>query len=190
MKETILKNFINYQINTLGLLITKKITQSKILNKPWAIVDGDLEIQKLIFEKDGKLILSKNGIVQEGRWEYYPEANSFMIDRKSDKILCNLLFCDDAAIILKLDGTKNEFFVFANENVLPNLNLLEYLNQKILQQHLIKEIPLYNGRILKAYFESGNFDHFYNNVPVTYENDEFVDDGFLFSPNNDYLLKV
>jgi len=80
-----------------------------LINKPWAIVDSDGEIQKIIFKKNKELILSKNGQVTEGKWDYFPEAKSLLIDRGTDKILCNEAYIDEAVLIMKLDGRLINF---------------------------------------------------------------------------------
>ena len=92
------------------------------MDKPWALIDSDLEIQKLIFKKNNELILSKDGQVKIGKWDYFPEAKSLLIDREEDKILCNEAFIDDAVLVLKMDGTSNNYFVLANENIIPDLD--------------------------------------------------------------------
>ena len=63
----------------------------------------------------------------EGKWDYFPEAKSLLIDRGTDKILCNEAMIDDGVLIMKLDGTNNQFFVLANENIVPDLDVRRYL---------------------------------------------------------------
>ncbi len=107
---------------------SKSLDKTSILiNKPWAVIDEELQLQKLIFKKDKALIMSMNGQVSEGRWDYFPEAKSLLIDRGSDKILCNEVFINEGIIILKLDGTQKEVFALANENLIPDLNILNYI---------------------------------------------------------------
>lgn len=66
-------------------------TKNILVGKPWALIDGDHEMQKLIFESEGTLILSLNGQAKIGKWRYLPEAKSLLIDRVTDQILCNYL---------------------------------------------------------------------------------------------------
>jgi hypothetical protein len=124
---------------------------SMFLDKPWALIDNDVEVQKLIFKKNKELILSKNGQVQVGKWEYFPEAKSILIDRISDKILCNEAFIDKGVMILKLDGTDNIFFVLANENIVPDLNAAKYLKTLRYKNLMIAETRLADGRILEIH---------------------------------------
>lgn len=123
---------------------------SILIDKPWALIDDEFEMQKLIFKKNKELILSKNGQVQEGKWDYFPEARSILIDRGTDKILCNEAFIDEGIMILKLDGTKNRFFVLANENVVPDLDAQSYLKKLRYQKLKILATELVDGRILEV----------------------------------------
>jgi hypothetical protein len=56
------------------------------------MIDDEFEMQKLIFKRDKELIMSKNGKVTIGKWDYFAEAKSLLIDRGFDKLLCNEAF--------------------------------------------------------------------------------------------------
>jgi hypothetical protein len=129
-----------------------------LVDKPWALIDDEMELQKLIFKRNKELILSKNGQVQIGKWDYYPEAKSLLIDRNSDKILCNEGYIDNGVMILKLDGTDNRYFLLANENVVPDLNVEEYLKNLKHQKLYILEINLADGRVVDVYRENKYYD--------------------------------
>lgn len=145
--------YIAQQLKNQGLSLAKK---SILINKPWALIDEEMELQKLIFKKDGALVLSKNGEAQEGKWEYYPEARSILIDRVSNKILCNETYIDENAMILKIDGTDNRFFVLANENTIPDLDVITYLKAKVLDQlHVRQEKILGVGQVEVFTSENG-----------------------------------
>jgi hypothetical protein len=121
---------------------------SLLIDKPWTIIDGDNEIQRLIFKKDKTLILSKNGKAEIGKWDYFPEAKSLLIDRISDKILCNEAFIDEGVLILNLDGTDNQFFTLANTNVIPDLNIGNYLYNIRKEKLFFSHQKLVDGTIL------------------------------------------
>jgi len=96
---------------------------------PWTMVDGDLNLQRLIFRKDNSLYIVKEGEIQESRWEYLPAMNSLVIEVGGRKILMNEVFADGKALILKKDGVSLDFLSFANQNELPDLNLISHLNK-------------------------------------------------------------
>jgi hypothetical protein len=54
-------------------------------------------------------------------------------------------------MILKLDGTENRFFVFVNENIIPDLNVFDYLKKLRNQKLLIIELILSDGRKLEVH---------------------------------------
>lgn len=124
--------------------------KSIFVDKPWALIDSDLEMQKLIFKKNKELILSKDGQVVMGKWDYFPEAKSLLIDRGQDKILLNEGFIDEGVMILKKDGTNNEFFVLANENVVPDLDAYSYLQKLRYRKLNIITRTLSNGKALEV----------------------------------------
>lgn len=128
-------SLLGQTLKNLNRSIKKK---SILINKPWALIDDEMEIQKLIFKKDGSLILSRNGSVSDGSWEYLPEAKSLIIDRGTDKLLCNDIYVDENVILLKLDGTNNHFFALANQNSLPDLNVAKYLYNQVIWNYGIK----------------------------------------------------
>ena len=131
---------------------TKSLRKKNLLvEKPWALVDDDGKIQKLIFKSDKGLILSKNGKVTEGSWDYFPEAKSLLIDRVTDKLLLNEEFIDDNVLILKKDGTDNEYFALANENVIPDYNIPKYLNTLKCEREDIKERNLLDGSVIQIW---------------------------------------
>jgi len=131
---------------------------SIFLDKPWALIDDDLEMQKLIFKGNKELILSKNGQVQMGKWDYFPEAKSILIDRgNNDRILCNEAFIDKGVMILRKDGTDNNFFILANENIVPDLDANRYLKELRYQKLKILETKLVDGRILEVQREHSDW---------------------------------
>lgn len=141
--QHIIKSLKNYSVG-LGKI-------SILINKPWTLVDSENEIQRLIFKKNKELILSKNGQATIGKWDYFPEAKSLLIDRGKDIILCNESYIDDGILVLKLDGTQNNFFILANQNLIPDLNIHNYLMKKRSQHLNIKRVKLLNGKILEVF---------------------------------------
>ena len=105
--------------------------QNLLVDIPWTMVDGDLNLQRLIFRKDNSLYIVKEGEIQESKWEYLSAMNSLVIEVGGKKILMNEVFADGKALILKRDGVNLEFLSFANQNELPDLNLISHLNKII-----------------------------------------------------------
>jgi hypothetical protein len=104
---------------------------NNLVDIPWTMVDGDLNIQRLIFQRDHTLLIIKEGVIQESRWEYLPSVNSIDMTLDGQRVLMNEVFSNGTALILKKDGNASEFYAFVNANNLPTLNLEEYLRTEI-----------------------------------------------------------
>ncbi|PIF63220.1 hypothetical protein [Flavobacterium sp. 11] len=72
--------------------------------------------------------MSFNGKVEIGKWKYLSEANLIFIDRLIDKIFLKQSFFDESVMILKIDGAKDDLFILANENIIPDLDVAKYLS--------------------------------------------------------------
>lgn len=105
--------------------------KNMLVDIPWTMVDGDLNLQRLIFRKDNSLYIVREGEIQESRWEYLSAMNSLVIEVGGKKILMNEVFADGKALILKKDGVSLDFLSFANQNELPDLNLLAHLKNLV-----------------------------------------------------------
>jgi hypothetical protein len=60
-------------------------------------------------------------------------------------------------MILRKDGTENNFFILANENVVPDLDANRYLKELRYQKLKILETKLVDGRILEVQREYDNW---------------------------------
>ena len=178
-------NNISAQLKNYSATIDKT---NILADKPWVLIDENSEIQKLIFKRNNELILSKNGNVRIGSWEYFPQAKSILIDRGEGKILCNEGYIDDAVMILKLDGSKNNFYLFANENLIPNLDALTYLKKIRAAKLNILERKMSDGRILEIHRQPLDLgpEQCGNSITINAEN---IPDGlYELSNHQKYIL--
>ena len=175
-----MNEIIKYYVNLFSSATKSLKKQAVFLEKPWAFIDEDGEIQKLIFKKDKGLVISKNGQVVMGKWDYFPEARALLIDRVTDKLLLGEQFVDENVLILKKDGTQNQFFALANENTLPTYNIPKYLNKIKKVQLNMGEVVLLCGKKLQVedakeipglYYLEGRkaelIDESFNPLPIT-----------------------
>ncbi len=123
---------------------------SLLIDKPWVLIDENHNVQKLIFKKNKELILSNNGQVTLGSWDYLAEAKCLLIDRGADKILCNQGYIDEGILILRLDASVDQFFVLANQNVITDLDVFKYILWKRRLHLNIRTVTLSTGKILEA----------------------------------------
>ena len=182
-----MKLYINNIVNQLQRYNATLARTSLFIDKPWALIDDEFELQKLIFKENKELILSKNGQVQIGKWDYFPQAKSLLIDRNSDKILCNEAFINEGVLILKLDGTNNRFFILANENLIPDLDVKEYLKKLRYKKLNIIEISLFDGSILEVERPIEQQESMKVGNYITVESEILNDGKYQLSKNNQFL---
>jgi len=86
-----------------------------LTDKSWVAID-DIGTPKTvyIFRAGNELLISRNGIVARGNWEYL-QGNSLVITMNNESYLLKHGFFDDDFLILKRDGTQ-EFALFVREN--------------------------------------------------------------------------
>lgn len=160
---------------------------SILIDKPWALIDEEYELQKLIFKKNKELILSKNGQVSIGKWDYFPQAKSLLIDRNTDIILCNEQFIDEGIMILKLDGTDNKFFILANENLVPDLDAFRYLKELRYKKLNLTTRKTNDGRIIEIQ-RWQNYETVEIENAVFFEGEEAQDGKYTLSSEDRILL--
>lgn len=143
--------YLQNLVNRLSQFSEKLDNTTLFIDKPWVLIDENLDYHKYIFKRNGELIMSLNGHVQIGKWEYLASAKSILIDRIKDKILLNQSFFDKAVMILKIDGSNNELFVLANETIIPDLDVKKHLRSLTYIKFNVITGQLKNGRTLEIH---------------------------------------
>lgn len=110
-----MKTFISDLIPRLQRFSKKLDDLTLLTNQHWILIN-EIENSKnvYIFQKNNSLLISSNGKVQKGKWEYLGN-NSLLIDRNSDSYLFKHGFFDENVLALKVDG-KDEYALLVNEN--------------------------------------------------------------------------
>ncbi|MDB9754711.1 hypothetical protein OAB20_00295 [Winogradskyella sp.] len=149
------------------------------VDKKWVLIDEEGNQQSYIFERNGDLVMSKNGIVKMGKWKLYPEAQSIKIDRIEDQILLNQAFFDKALMILKYDGYKDkELFTLVDINLIPDLNIKYYLQSIINVKCNVTTVVLNNYS--KLYIYKGKRFEIFPGMDVTIDS-EYPENGEYLS---------
>ena len=114
------------------------LDQSALLvDKPWVVSSVDEEDEgprtTLIFRQDGRLHVSIEGEVHDGSWEFLPEANAVLIEQRDKKRLYKHAYLDEAVLALKKDTSSetDDFYVLADENRVPDGDVVGYLVEKL-----------------------------------------------------------
>jgi hypothetical protein len=95
---------------------SKKLDDLTLLtNQHWVVLDELKQSKNVyIFRANNELLISSNGKVEKGKWEYLGN-NSLLIDRNEESYLFKHGFFDENVMALKIDG-KEEYALLVNEN--------------------------------------------------------------------------
>ena len=163
--------------------------QEVFVDKPWVIIDKENNKQTYIFQRNGNIIMSLNGQVTVGKWEYISAAKSLLIDRIQDKILLNQNFIDPAIMVLKMDGLKDENFILANVDLIPDLDILNYLKELYYRKNRIEIRRSEKGELLEFNRKNSLYTSFLNTL-VTIEGEPVKDGRYeLEESNKKYILE-
>lgn len=82
-----------------------------LFDRAWVVYNDEGVKQILVFLKDGKLIVSTNGIVTYNSWQYIPANHSIIISSTSGGRMFHPAFFDNKILALQLDGTDEKLFM-------------------------------------------------------------------------------
>lgn len=107
---------------------------TKLTNQHWVSIGEIGQTKRVyIFRSNNQILISDNGIVERGSWEYLGNQ-SLLMNTKEGSYLLKQGFFDQNIIALKLDGTNNYAF-FVNETKydkeLNNIeDIFDFLNRE------------------------------------------------------------
>lgn len=112
---------------------------TKLTNQHWVSLDDINQGKRVfIFRPNSQLLISENGIVEKGSWEYLGNQ-SLLLETKHESYLLKHGFFDENVIALKLDSTDSYAF-FVNEtkyhSELNTINdILKFLENKYIKNN-------------------------------------------------------
>lgn len=153
---------------------------------PWIVIGEDQIQQKYIFRRNGQLLISLQGNITEGRWEYLSAAKSLVIHQEPNPILLNQNFIDPVVMVLAKDGVQGKNLFLVNENLLPDLNVDDYLKSIYYERNNIEVRRSDTG----VYLEINNYQGWINGNSVTIEGAPVPDGIFqLESSEKKFVIK-
>lgn len=108
--------------------ISDKLNIKALLcNKSWIVFNEEGKKIVFIFQKRGDMIISKNGVVTKGKWEYINK--SLILEGEDTSLLLHPTFENDMLFILQQDGTDYHI-ILINESRCDELKMrtLEAIN--------------------------------------------------------------
>ena len=107
-----------------------------LLNHHWVVFDTTLRDKvTFIFRNGGQLLISTNGIVEKGNWEYLSE-NALLVNKGNTTYLFKNEFMDENIIAMNLDGMHG-YVLFINESKAnTELNSIELIESFLTKKYL------------------------------------------------------
>jgi hypothetical protein len=115
------------------------------IEQPWILIDENGLRHNYIFERNGNLILSINGKVTNGSWRYIAGSKALLIATSGEQFLLKHAFVDKGLMFLTLDGSPDKPWVFANENLIPDLDIQRYLLNVLIKKMQLERCTV-NGK--------------------------------------------
>ncbi len=147
-------------------------TTTLLKNQHWVIID-DIKMSKVvyIFRDNNELLISQNGKVTKGKWEYLGNK-SLLIDKGEDSYLLKQGFLDQHVLALKVDSDEKYLFL-VNENKFDGeLNTIDkvigFLKQKYLKGELFGNAELLKNTTEPRDAEPTKMEAFKTNKGVVY----------------------
>lgn len=114
---------------------SKKLDDISLLTtRHWVILDESSQSKSTyIFRNNNELIVSENGIVVHGTWDYLG-FNKILLRINNSSFLFQHGFLEDDILALKLDG-RNEYAFFINESR-SDLNTLKKIDTHLNRKYL------------------------------------------------------
>ena len=109
-------------------------------NKAWIVFNDEGEKQVYIFQEDGTVLITTNGIGSVKTWKYIPANKSILINGEDNSfVMLRTAFVDENILAFQLDGTdRYAFMIDENNKALFAPKTLEELNM-YLEDKLDKE---------------------------------------------------
>lgn len=146
--------------------------RSIFVDQSWILIDEDGNRHTYIFQNNGTLIVSINGQVITSRWNYIQSAKSLYLNTNTQQLLLKSAFVARGLMFLKLDGSLDKPWIFANENEVPDLDIKKYLYNFIIRKMRLIPFPLAGSTIFYNE-ENGTkvfYDEDFNLLNLKYQN--------------------
>ena len=128
-----MKTYILDSINRLKRLGENLDAKTILCNKSWQIFNDTGEKELYIFQENGDILLSTNGIVSQGKWQYISANKSLLISVKDKSYMLHPSFSINNIMAMNLDGTESYMLMIEEQSLLAlQVKTLEDLNNYLL----------------------------------------------------------
>lgn len=108
--------------------------QAILCDRAWTVFNDEGIKQLFIFQTDGSLLITINGVVYNSTWKYVPVNNSVVITSEGKSTMYHPAFMDSIVFALELDGGSEYLF------------MIDEVNQKVFTPKTLSELNDYFKR--------------------------------------------
>lgn len=111
-----MKTFILNIPNHLRLKDQELDAKAALCEKPWVVFNDEGKKQLFIFQTDGTLLITTNGVVSRSTWQFISANSSVIIANDGNSIMFHPTFHDDVVFALEQDGANSCLFMIDERN--------------------------------------------------------------------------
>ena len=126
----VMKTYLLETLNRYKRFSESLDAKAVLSNKAWVVFNDEGEKQVYIFQEDGTLLITTNGIGSVKTWKYIPANKSILINGDGNRfVMLRTAFVDENILAFQLDGTdRYAFMIDENNKALFAPKTLEELN--------------------------------------------------------------
>ena len=126
----VMKTYLLETLNRYKKFSESLDAKAVLSNKAWVVFNDEGEKQVYIFQEDGTVLITTNGIGSVKTWKYIPANKSILINGDGNRfVMLRTAFVDKNILAFQLDGTdRYAFMIDENNKALFAPKTLEELN--------------------------------------------------------------
>ena len=126
----VMKTYLLETLNRYKRFSESLDAKAVLSNKAWIVFNDEGEKQVYIFQEDGTVLITTNGIGSVKTWKYIPANKSILINGDGNRfVMLSTAFVDENILAFQLDGTdRYAFMIDENNKALFAPKTLEELN--------------------------------------------------------------
>lgn len=126
----VMKTYLFETLNRYKRFSESLDAKAVLSNKAWVVFNDEGEKQVYIFQEDGTVLITTNGIGSVKTWKYIPANKSILINGDGNRfVMLRTAFVDENILAFQLDGTdRYAFMIDENNKALFAPKTLEELN--------------------------------------------------------------
>lgn len=113
----VMKTYLLETLNRYKRFSESLDAKAVLSNKAWIVFNDEGEKQVYIFQEDGTVLITTNGIGSVKTWKYIPANKSILINGDGNRfVMLRTAFVDENILAFQLDGTDRYAFMIDENN--------------------------------------------------------------------------